>query len=153
MKFDSFYEVSLPAEPPRRCRDAALALKRRPAERRRPQAVGNRPKAPPRAEECARDGGLLLVRSLAYTPWSPRPVPAVYRIQAGGGMPQVAAGNRRLVEEAARAPGLERRLCRMRRDARGDLRPAASGKAQPREAPLEVVVVQLQQSQPASLAV
>jgi len=63
------------------------------------------------------------------------------------------AVNRRLVEEAARAPGLERRLCRLRRDARGDLRPAASGKAQPREAPLEVVVVQLQQSQPASLAV
>jgi hypothetical protein len=31
--------------------------------------------------------------------------------------------------------------------------PVASGKAQPREAPLEVVVVQLQQSQLATLAV
>jgi len=34
-----------------------------------------------------------------------------------------------------------------------DLRPTASGKAQPREAPLDVVVVQLQQSQPTTLAV
>jgi hypothetical protein len=34
-----------------------------------------------------------------------------------------------------------------------DLRPTASGKAQPREAPLVVEVVQLQQSQPAPLAV
>jgi hypothetical protein len=34
-----------------------------------------------------------------------------------------------------------------------DLRPTASGKAQPREEPLEVEVVQLQQSQPTTLAV
>jgi len=34
-----------------------------------------------------------------------------------------------------------------------DLRPVASGKAQPREAPLEVEVVQLQQSQPTTLVV
>jgi hypothetical protein len=34
-----------------------------------------------------------------------------------------------------------------------DLRPAALQKAQPREAPLDVVVVQLQQSQPAPLVI
>jgi hypothetical protein len=43
---------SLPVGLPRRCRSAALALNRRPAERIRPQAVGKRQKAPPRAEGC-----------------------------------------------------------------------------------------------------
>jgi hypothetical protein len=72
-------------------------------------------------------------------------LPAVHCTQVGGGTPPEAAGNRRLVEEAVRAPGLERRPCRSNGTLE-DLGPAASGKAQPREAPLKLEVVQLQQS-------
>jgi len=77
---------------------------------------------------------------------------SVHCTQVGGGTPPEAAGNRRLVEEAVRAPGLERWPCHSNGTLE-DLGPAASGKAQPREAPLEVEVVQLQESQLALLAI
>jgi hypothetical protein len=97
---------------------------------------------------------LLLEKPFGHMPWSPQlatycPLHTSRRLHA-------ARSRRRYATE------LLRRL-QGRRSWRGnyavsnrtqeDLRPAASGKAQPREAPLEVVVVQLQQSQPASLAV
>jgi len=44
---------------------------------------------------------------------------AVHRIQAGGYMRREVASNRRVVGEAARAPGLERRLCRQQQNSRG----------------------------------
>ena len=89
-----------------------------------------------RDEDCK--GETVAGKPFGHMPWSPRPAtysPPHKPAEARGEKPQEI--HHRTTEEVARAPELERRLCRRRRD-QADLRPVASGKAQPQETPLDV---------------
>jgi hypothetical protein len=89
---------------------------------------------------------LSLEKPFGHMPWSPRP--ATYSTphkpaETRGEKPQEI--HHRATEDVARVPELERRLCRRLQNSKG-LETNRLGEAQPREAPLELCVVQLQQS-------